>query len=804
MIRNYILTTWRNLLKHKRFSVINVLGLAAGMAACLLILQYVTFQFSFDRFHANAPHLYRVTLGEGIMGREVTTGPLAPLMRREMPQVLHTARVQSATAVLAAGKNLFSEDRLYWVDPAFLVMFSYPLVEGSPATALTRPYTAVVSQSAARKYFGNADPVGQVLRVSNPDDGSHLFEVTGVLQDVPQYSHLQFDVLLSFSTPRGEAYEEEWGWRYLSTYVQLRPGTDVRALESGLVRGVSKATEADGEYKSFWLQPLTDIHTSTVIKDPQGADVEMMAFLFLLALFILGIAWINYINLSTAQATSRAREVGVRKAIGAGRRQLFGQFLLESVLLNTVGIALAFTLVQLSLPFFRKLTGLALSLTLWSEWQFWVALAGLFVMGTLLSGVYPALVLSAYQPIAVLKGKIITKAGGISLRKSLVVLQFVASVTLLAGTFTIFRQMTYMRNQSLGVDIDQVLVVKAPLLVGDSAALADQWSRFKTQLQGVATVRSVTASNALPSKGYGSYLNKMSVEGITPEKTADGKPKAMGEALVDVDFLPLFGLQLAAGRGFSKDLSSDLRSVILNEAAAKQLGFARPAQALGHVIKRRNQPPRIIIGVLKNYHHDYLKQGYTPAIYRLDPTQTNFFSVKIAGGQDPATRIRETLTAVEKQWKTVYPGNPFEYFFLDDAFNQQYEADHQLASTIGLFAFLAIAVACLGLFGLVSFATAQRTKEVGIRKVLGARTAQLLFLLSKDFLGLILVANLIAWPLTYWGTQQWLDNYAFKISITPVLFVLPTLAVLGIAVLTIVLHVGKAARRNPVESLRYE
>jgi putative ABC transport system permease protein len=496
--------------------------------------------------------------------------------------------------------------------------------------------------------------------------------------------------------------------------------------------------------------------------------------------------------------------VGVRKAIGAGRRQLFGQFLLESVLLNAVGIALAFTLVQLSLPFFRQLTGLALSLTLWSEWQFWAALAGLFVVGTLLSGVYPALVLSAYQPIAVLKGKIIARAGGISLRKSLVVLQFVASVTLLAGTFTIFRQMTYMRNQSLGVDIDQVLVVKAPQLVGDSAMLADQWSRFKTQLQGVATVRSVTASNALPSKGYGGYYNNMSVEGITPEKTVDGKPKAIGEARVDVDFLQLFGLRLAAGRGFSKDLSSDLRSVVLNEAAAKQLGFARPAQALGHVIKGRNQPPLTIIGVLKNYHHDYLKQGYAPAIYRLDPTRTNFFSVKIAGGPDPATRIRETLAAVEKQWKAVYPGNPFEYFFLDDAFNQQYEADRQLASTVGLFAFLAIGVACLGLFGLVSFATTQRTKEIGVRKILGAHTWHILVLLSKDFMGLILVANLIAWPLAYWGMSAWLENYAFKIPITPLLFVLPTLAVLGVAVLTIVLHTRKAARANPVESLRYE
>ena len=579
MLRNYILTTWRNLLKHKRFSLINVLGLAVGMAACLLILQYVTFQLGFDRFHVNGPHLYRVAMDEASHGRQITSGALAPLIRAEVPEVLHTTRVEPGSAVLEAGKNLFSESRLYWVDPAFLIMFSYPLVQGNPKTALARPYTVVLSESAARKYFGDDSPVGKAMRVSNADHGSHLFEVTGVVQDVPQYSHLQFDVLLSYKTPRGEGYEGEWGWRFLNTYVQLRPGADPRAAATTLANAVLNPRKPnwDEKDKTFWLQPLADIHTSSVIEDPSGADVEMMGFLLLLALFILGIAWINYINLSTARATTRAREVGVRKAVGAGRRQLFGQFLLESVLLNAVGIALAFTLVQLSLPFFRELTGLALSLTLWNDWQFWAALAGLFAGGTLLSGVYPALVLSAYQPIAVLKGKVIPKAGGISLRKSLVVLQFVASVSLLAGTFTIFRQMTFMRNQSLGVDINQVLVVKGPELIGDSATLAGQWNRFKTGLQGVVAVRSVTASNALPSRGYGAYYNKASVEGVTPPATPEGKgPSAYGEARVDVHFLQTFGLRLLAGRNFSENLASDLRSVILNEAAAKQLGFARP------------------------------------------------------------------------------------------------------------------------------------------------------------------------------------------------------------------------------------
>ncbi len=811
MLRNYLLIAWRNLRKHKTFSLINVLGLAIGMAACLLILQYVTFQTSFDTFHTHQANLYRVVLGEEVRGRHVTPPALALVIHRELPQVQRVARVQQIAGVVEAGPNLFSEDRLYWVDPAFLVMFSYPLESGNPVTALSRPNTAVVSRSTARKYFGSANPVGKVMQVSNAEEGSRSFEITGVLQDVPQYSHLQFDVLLSYLTPRGEDFEQAWNWRFLSTYVLLAPGTDPRAIETSLAKSVRKTTPEDEQYHSFWLQPLSDIHTSTVIKDSDGADVEVMYFLLLLALFILGIAWINYINLSTARATERAREVGVRKAIGAGRFQLFRQFLLESVLLNALGIALAFTLVQVSLPFFRELTGLNLSLTLWSEWKFWAALTGLFVAGTLLSGIYPALVLSSYHPIVVLKGKNIPKAGNISLRKSLVVVQFVASVILLAGTFTMYRQITFMRNQALGVDIDQVLVVKGPQLVGDSATLAGQWQLFKMQLQGIASAQHITSSSAIPSKGYGNYFNNLSVEGITPKpgKTRTGEARSYGLIEVDADFIQTFGLRLVAGRNFSEKLASDAQSVILNEAAAKQLGFTRSQQALGHLLKR-GEEQLTIIGVIKNYHHNYLKEDYSPAVYLLDPTRANYYSIKIAGGpvaaNGPATanRIHETISAIERQWKTVYPGNPFDYFFLDDAFNAQYQADRQLGSTIGLFAFLAILVACLGLFGLVSFTTSQRTKEVGIRKVLGAHAWQILLLLSKDFMGLILVANLIAWPLAYWGMEKWLASYAFKIPVTPGLFVLPTLAVLLVAVLTIVVHTRRAARSNPVDSLRYE
>jgi putative ABC transport system permease protein len=797
MLRNYFLIAWRNFKRHKGFSFINVLGLSIGMAACLLILQYVTFQTSFDDFHAHAPRLYRMVLGKDVPGRWVPPHGLAPLLRQEFPQVEQVSRMEPKSGVVGVGKAFFSEDKMYWVDPSFLTMFSFPLQKGDPASALSQPLTVVISPAIARKYFGDADPMGKTLTL----DGEATLRVTGVLEEVPSYSHLQFDFLLSYVSLDREYQQKDWGSRGIPTYVLLREGANPRVLEHALPRVVKRHTSDTKDYGSFWLQPLQDIHLSTEIQEGSNVDPKMLYFLLLLALFILVIAWINYINLSTARATERAREVGVRKAMGANRPQLLRQFMLESVLLNALAILLAFTLVQLSLPSFRELTGLALSLTLWQAPLFWVGLATLFILGTVLSGLYPALVLSAFHPVTVLKGSGTGSSWrrGMGLRQVLVVFQFTACIVLMAGTAAVYLQTEYMRNQDLGINIEHTLVLEGPPIAGDSATRATRWQVFKQALQQMGTVRSVTASSALPSKSFNSW-SYTSLVGAPP--AADTKPHTYAIMSVDANFFGTLELRLLAGRIFSDQFATDQETVILNEEAARKLGFTNPAQAIGRQIDLGQK--RTIIGVIKNYHHDGLKNDYFQTLFLLDPTPSNYFSLKIATGNQPARQIAQTLAAVEKQWKRIYPGNPFSYFFLNESFDAQYRADQQLGRTVALFAFLTILVACLGLFGLASFTTAQRTKEIGIRKALGASLSSILLLLSKDYVKLVLLASLLALPLAYWSINKWLENYAFDFHVSPWLFILPAAAVLVVALLTVSYRTLKAARQNPVEALRYE
>ena len=797
MLRNYFLIAWRNFKRHKGFSFINLLGLSIGMAACLLILQYVTFQTSFDDFHAHAPRLYRVVLGKDVPGRWVTPQGLSPLLKQEFPQVEQVSRMESDGGVVAAGQAVFTEDKMYWVEPAFLTMFSFPLRKGNPATALSQPNTAVISPDIARKYFGDADPVGKVLSLN----GEVSFQVTGVLEPIPAYSHLQFDFLLSFVTLQRKDHEQNWDSRGIPTYVLLREGADPRTLAQALPGAVKRRTAETKEYGSFWLQPMQDIHLSTEIKEGNGVDPVMLYFLLLLALFILVIAWINYINLSTARATERAREVGVRKAMGANRSQLLRQFMLESVLLNALAILLAFTLVQFSLPAFRQLTGLQLSLTLWQAPLFWAGLAGLLVLGTVLSGLYPALIMSAFHPVAVLKGSG-TGSGwrrNIGLRQALVVFQFTACIGLVIGTAAVFLQTEYMRNQDLGIRIEQTLVLQGPPMAGDSATRANRWQLFKGAMQKESTVRGITGSDALPSRGFGGY-SYTSVVGAPPADQTKLDTYAMMR--VEDNFFGTFGLRLLAGRTFSNHSATDRETVILNEEAARRLGFTDPKRAVGRQIDLDQK--RTIIGVIKNYHHAGLQSDYVPTLFLSDPTPSGYFSLKIATGNEPARQIAQTLAAVEKQWKQIYPGNPFSYFFLDESFDAQYRADQQLGRTVALFAFLTILVACLGLFGLASFTTAQRTKEIGIRKILGASLSSILLLLSKDYVKLVLLANLLALPLAYWSINKWLENYTFDFHVSPWLFILPAAGMLGVALLTVSYRTLKAARQNPVKSLRYE
>jgi putative ABC transport system permease protein len=487
--------------------------------------------------------------------------------------------------------------------------------------------------------------------------------------------------------------------------------------------------------------------------------------------------------------------------MGADKAQLLRQFLLESVLLNALGIVLAFTLVQLTLPYFRQLTGLDLSLTLWYDPLFWVGLVSLFVAGTVLSGLYPAVVLSSFNPVTVLKGSGtgFSWRRGIGLRQGLVVFQFAACIVLIVGTAAVYLQTEYMRNQDLGIDAEHTLVLKGPRLVGDSTTQVNRWQEFRQAVRETGLVREITTSDALPSRELTSwtYLSLAGNAG-QPNTREDVFPIVV----VDADFFRAFDIKLLAGRTFSSELSSDTRTVVLNEEAAKHFGFTDPHRAINQRLSLGDEKITVI-GVIENFHHQ-LRDAYLKTVFVYNPVPGRYFSLQINTGNEPTAKVKQTLARVEKQWKKTYPGNPFDYFFLDDSFDVQYRADQNFGHTVALFAFLTILVACLGLFGLASFTTMQRTREIGIRKALGATMGSVLFLLSRDFLRLVLLANLLAWPLAYWAVRKWLQGYAFPIALSPWLFILPTVAVLLIALLTVGYKTWQAARQNPVKSLRHE
>jgi putative ABC transport system permease protein len=504
------------------------------------------------------------------------------------------------------------------------------------------------------------------------------------------------------------------------------------------------------------------------------------------------IAWVNYVNLATARAINRAKEVGVRKAVGSQRAQLIKQFLLESALLNGLAVALALVLVVVTLPLFNELSGQQMTLSLLSSSRFWIALFGLLIVGIFFSGLYPAFVLSGFRPVVVLKGQMVNTRQGIALRKSLVVFQFAASLFLLVGTLAVFRQIQFMRAQTLGLNIDQTLVIKPPI-VGKDSTYMQQMKAFKEELQRQASIRSITASTSIPGEPVG-----WNAGGIRLKGTDESKGKQYRVIGVDYDYLKAYNLKLLAGRNFAKDFGTDPKAVIFNKMGLQQLGFNKPEEAIGKDIEFWGETYKLV-GVVDNFHQQSLREAYEPLVLRLIPDVRGFFSVKMAPNE-----ASKTIATIQGAWNQFFPGNPFDYFFLDQHFADQYRADQRFGQVFGLFTALAILVACLGLFGLASFTTAQRTKEIGIRKVLGASVMEIVQMLYKEFAILILVAFVVATPLAWYAITQWIQSYAFRTDVHWWLFVLPFVAVLVIALLTVSFQSVKAALMNPVKSLRAE
>jgi len=807
MIKNYFKTAFRNFFKHKSFTFLNVIGLSLGMVASLLIIQYVKYERSFDAFHSKAEDIYRVQYNGWNNGKlrfecAAAVPAVGPALKNNFPEVKRFTRLFPVSGVVSyespdKGLVSFLEEKMQITDSSVFEIFDFKLLKGNQQTVLQGPNKAVISERAAKKYFGDGDPIGKLIAWN----GREKLEVTGVFQDIQENSHIKFDFMFSYQTLNKQTNNEaetSWGWYDFNTYVLLEPGTDVKALQSKwnayLQKTRGESWKKNNNFQEFILQPMLDIHLKANLlqesqPDERGDGDSVYALTFI-ALFILLIAWVNYINLATAKSFDRANEVGVRKAMGAQKNQLMYQFMAESLLVNLLAAALAILAVRVAWPFFSDLSGRKIPLEFMLQSDFWILVTALFTTGTFLAGFYPAIILSSFKPVAVLKGKVMRTSQGNILRQSLVVFQFVASVILISGSVIVYQQLSFMRNQDLGIDINQTLVIKGP--GATDSTYAQKMESFKSEALRVSGVKSMSASTNVPGDEifWASGIKRL-IGG--PENSISGYTVG-----IDQDYIPSFDLKLAAGRSFDRAHTNDKKSVILNRAMAEALDFADPKMAIGEKVSHGGDTLEVV-GVLENYHQMSLKEAVTPLVFRYTPDFSSFYAFKIEGND-----YKGVLASLEEPWKAFFPGNPMDYFYLDQFFNRQYESDQQFGRIFGLFTLLAIFIACLGLFGLASFMTMQRTKEIGIRKVLGSTVSNIVLLLSKGFIQLVLIANLIAWPLAWWIMDRWLQSFPYRIAINPVLFLLAGVGVVLIAFLSVGFQTLKAALINPAQTLKYE
>jgi putative ABC transport system permease protein len=802
MFREYFLIAYRNITKHKFYSSINLLGLATGTAACLLILHYVHYELSYEDFHEKAEQIYRLTLdsykdGE-LQVQDAEMYPLAgPELKEQMPEVLDFVRLHDQQGlVVGTEKYRESEDRMYYTDPSVFSIFSLLLTQGDPTTALDEPFEMVISESKAKQYFGTTEVLGNNLDLYGLGNEQKVAKITGVMKDLPPNTHLKIDFMLSYISLRDEAIDYSIGWNGNNefTYLLMDPRTDLSEFRQKLdVLAASLEDKMDEE--RFNVQPIGDIHLySNKTYEPEAnGNANTVYFLSVIALFILIIAWVNYINLATARSVERAKEVGVKKAVGCSRSQLIRQFLFESFSINVLAMILAVMIVYLSFAAFREISGQPLSIRLFTDSYFILIIVTLLLVGTLLSGLYPALVLSSFRPVAVMKGKLRNTTHGRWLRQGLVVFQFLASVVLIVGTFTVYQQLEYMQEQELGIDTEQVMVVKMPLELQYDPEIATKLTSLQQEWKRLSSVEQVAGAESVPGTGYTLLSSSMGIR--TEGQDESGNNFTYYHYAIDDGLINTLGIKLLAGQNFRPGVSNEQKA-ILNEEAIRLLGFKSPEEAVGQKITFDSVTT--IIGVVQDYNFLSLKDPVIPFIHWY--SELNAHQYIRLGTQN----LPETIGQIEATFESIFPGSTLSYFFLDDKFNQQYQAEARFGQVFGLFAGLAILVACLGLLGLSSYTSIQRTKEIGIRKALGASVSHIILLLTKSYFRLILIALLIAIPVANYVMSEWLEQFAYRIGIHWWLFIIPGLLVVFIALLAVSGQTLKSARANPVKALRYE
>jgi len=799
MFRHFFKIAYRNLLRRKVYSLINIAGLAIGMACCLLITYYVLHEISYDRYNTKADRIYRVAHAYGeaeIKGKPSPeefqiwgNAPIGAAMVTDFPEIEKLVQFTSPNPyLLQYGDKRFQEENIPFMDSSAFEVFSWKMLAGDPHTALKFPNSIVLTKSIAQKYFGKENPVGKSLKVDN----RVTYTVTGLMDDLPSNSHFNFDALISMTTFRQIRPEVfgEWGYIDFYTYFLLKKGSSIESIQKRMPAFVKSHNKEIGYTTAF--EPLTSAYLhSRAARQPGPTGSLTNVYIFsCVAVFILLIACINFINLSTARSMERAKEVGVRKAMGVNNVGLIRQFLSESLLISLIAAILSLVIASLALPLIAELSGKSFTSTSFFSLKIFalVILFGL-VIG-LLSGIYPAFVLSRFQAIQVLKSGKMPSIGGVSLRKALVVFQFTLSIALIAGTAIVSYQLDHIRQHDLGFNQEQMVVID----FGGDNVVQSQVASIKHRLKQHPAVLSATASRAVP----GEFLPNA----YTEIQSAQGEMLGRGPLLyeIDEDFIPDYKIKMIAGRPYSREFTSDtMKSLIVNEAGAKLFGYTKPADIIGRKFSQWGREG-VVIGVVKDFNFRSLHQPVEPLALRFSESYVlNRISLRIK-----ADHVNQTLVDLRKIWNEVAPQRPFLYHFLDESFSKQYDADQHFGNLFRLFAGLAILIACLGLFGLSTFTTEQRTKEIGIRKVLGSSVQGIVVLISKDFVKLILISIVIAIPICWYGMSQWLNNFPYRIDISPLVFLQSGVIAILIAIITISWQSIAAAIANPVDSLRDE
>jgi putative ABC transport system permease protein len=811
MIKNYLKSAFRNIKRHPFISFINIFGLTVGLTCCLLILSYIINERSYDKFNKNANDIYRVTRifysAPNVESLHLSSvaPPFGPLLQSGFPDIKEMTRVlPTGSTVLKYKENLYNEKNAAFADESFFDFFTVPVVKGDAHKALVDPYSIMLTEDVAKKYFGDEDPMNKTIQL---DNGKHEFKVTGIFNPFPANSHMHPDVLMSFNTLKDTAaygekrLQTDFGNNSFYTYLMFPKDYYIDRVKAQLPDFLDKYVHMQGmpgnlkthQVTKLTLQNLTDIHLRSHLDDEyeENGDIKQVYIFSAIALFILLIACINYMNLSTARSALRAKEIGVRKVVGAERKEIITQFLSESVLITWLALILAASLTALVIPLVNNFSGQHLSFNSLLQWQVFLPVLALpFVIG-IVSGIYPAIFISSFKPVRVLKGIIKTGSGGVSFRKVLVVLQFSISIILIVATAVVFQQLQYIQNKDLGFSKDHVLTMD---YVG---TLNSKYDAFKADLLKNTAIKDVGRSSRIPSGRLLDEQNAKVLQGGTMQ------PIKVDLKFITTDygFIPTYGMQMAAGRNFSLAFSTDTNNYIINEQAVKMLGWGTPQNALDKDISYGNIKGKVI-GVVKDFHFESLHQPIVSLLFQLPSIRNSYYhkiSIKVDG-----RNVQPAIDAIKRTWHSYLPDVPFDFTFLDEKFDQLYRSEQQQSSLFTIFSCIAIFIACLGLFGLSAFTITQRVKEIGVRKVLGASVPQIVSELSKDFLKLVLVAALFAFPIAWWAMRNWLQGFAFHIGIAWWIFIMAGIIALIIAFATISFQSIKAALANPVKSLRSE